>query len=387
MNVRWFFVFSILLVANAAQAKGKYERARDGKTRVWHNEPDRHVQASWSGDRDDNGYATGRGTLTWYRVQKTWLTGSLLPTTKYVQVSSFTGKMVEGKLEGSVENVAANGNTYHAKFADGRKKTDWIAGPLPSKQKAAIAESGPTVAIEAPAEAPPPAPVLEEHVAEKPKGPAITQKPKEAAATQQPNEASVSQQAKETAVAETSKEEPARPSDSLQSLAMPPSSLRVAALNAPSPQPSLPTVEITAASPESAPATSNSMNDDDARTVAALDTEYQAAVKTNDAAAIDRILADDFVLVAGAGRTMSKSDVLKQARDKQAKYEHHEIDEGTQKVRVWRDTAVVTATLWVKGTENGKAVDHKVSVSDTYVRTPAGWRYVSGQVSTPAEAK
>jgi ketosteroid isomerase-like protein len=106
-------------------------------------------------------------------------------------------------------------------------------------------------------------------------------------------------------------------------------------------------------------------------------------VKTNDAATIDRILADDFVLVVGADRTLDKSDVLRQAREKQAKYEHHEIEEGTQKVRVWRDTAVVTATLWVKGTENGKPVDHKVSVSDTYVRTPAGWRHVSGQVSTP----
>jgi hypothetical protein len=34
---------------------------------------------------------------------------------------------------------------------------------------------------------------------------------------------------------------------------------------------------------------------EDAATVAALDTEYQAAVKRNDAATMDRILADDFV--------------------------------------------------------------------------------------------
>ena len=33
--------------------------------------------------------------------------------------------------------------------------------------------------------------------------------------------------------------------------------------------------------------------DDDRKAVAALDTEYQAAVKKNDAATMDRILADD----------------------------------------------------------------------------------------------
>lgn len=44
--------------------------------------------------------------------------------------------------------------------------------------------------------------------------------------------------------------------------------------------------------------------DADAKVVAALDTEYQAAVKGNNAATMGRILAEDFVLVTGleAGR-------------------------------------------------------------------------------------
>ncbi len=40
---------------------------------------------------------------------------------------------------------------------------------------------------------------------------------------------------------------------------------------------------------------------DDEKAVAALDTEYQAAVKNNDVPTMDRILADDFVLVTGLG--------------------------------------------------------------------------------------
>jgi ketosteroid isomerase-like protein len=118
-----------------------------------------------------------------------------------------------------------------------------------------------------------------------------------------------------------------------------------------------------------------------AQIVAGLDTEYQAAVEKNDAAAMDRILADDFVLVTGRGATFTKADLLADAREKHATYEHQVDSE--QKVRVWRDTAVVTALLWLKGTRDGKPFDYKLWFSDTYVRTPSGWRYVFGQASLP----
>ncbi len=48
---------------------------------------------------------------------------------------------------------------------------------------------------------------------------------------------------------------------------------------------------------------------DDAATVAALDAQYQAAVRSGDVATMDRILADDFVLVTGRGRVYTKTDL------------------------------------------------------------------------------
>lgn len=119
---------------------------------------------------------------------------------------------------------------------------------------------------------------------------------------------------------------------------------------------------------------------DDRETVAALDKEYQAAVKRNDATTMARILADDFVLVTGSGKTYTKEDMLEDARRGDI-YEQN--DEDTQTVRVWGDTAVVTAKLWEKFRSNGKLYDHKFWFSDTYVRTPRGWRYVFGQSSLP----
>jgi ketosteroid isomerase-like protein len=121
---------------------------------------------------------------------------------------------------------------------------------------------------------------------------------------------------------------------------------------------------------------------DSAAAVAGLDTQYQAAVKANDAAVMDKILADDFVLVTGRGKTFTKEDLLAEARKKSSVYEHQE--ELEQKVRVWGDTAVVTALLWIKGADSdGKAFERKLWFSDTYVKTPAGWKYVFGQASLP----
>lgn len=119
----------------------------------------------------------------------------------------------------------------------------------------------------------------------------------------------------------------------------------------------------------------------DEKVVAALDTEYQAAVQRNDAATMDRILADDFVLVTGRGNVYSKANLLEEARAKKVIYEHQE--DSQQKVRVWGNAAVITALLWAKGTNQSKPFEYKLWFSDTYVRTPAGWRYVFGQASIP----
>src|SRR5262245_42061289 len=127
----------------------------------------------------------------------------------------------------------------------------------------------------------------------------------------------------------------------------------------------------------------NASSEEDAKTVADLDTKYQAAVKSNDAATMDQILADDFVLVNGRGKVSSKAELIESARKKEVTYERQDEELGTQKVRLWGDTAVVTALLWIKAVQGGKPIDYKLRFSDTYVRTPAGWRYVFGQASLP----
>jgi ketosteroid isomerase-like protein len=120
---------------------------------------------------------------------------------------------------------------------------------------------------------------------------------------------------------------------------------------------------------------------DDARIVADLDTRYQAAVKINDAATMDKILHQNMVLLTGNGAIYTKDDLLKAARTKASTYEQQDEEPGSQVVRVFGDTAVVTAKLWLKGKTGDKAFDRKLWFSDTYVRTPEGWQYAFGQAS------
>ena len=115
----------------------------------------------------------------------------------------------------------------------------------------------------------------------------------------------------------------------------------------------------------------------DEREVTRLDIEYQAAVERNDAATMDRILLDGMVLVTGSGKTYSKEDLLEEARSGRIVYGRQDVDQRT--VRTWGDTAVVTALLTAKGTEKGAPFSYRVWFTDTYVRTPRGWRYAHGQ--------
>ena len=118
------------------------------------------------------------------------------------------------------------------------------------------------------------------------------------------------------------------------------------------------------------------------RQIEELDIEYQLAVKHNDTETMDRILADDFVLVTGRGKVFTKEDLLAEAREQTTDYERQDDSERT--VRVWGDTAVITALLWEKGTRrDGETFDKKLWFSDVYKLTPDGWKYVFAQASIP----
>src|SRR5439155_6625929 len=105
-----FIVFGalllLLILAKGALADGAYQRTDDRKkTLVWNNDPKPDDAASWSGDRDEDGYATGPGTLKWFRRERSFLTGSNILSPRKTLISSYPGTMEHGKFTGNVTTV------------------------------------------------------------------------------------------------------------------------------------------------------------------------------------------------------------------------------------------------------------------------------------------
>jgi ketosteroid isomerase-like protein len=117
--------------------------------------------------------------------------------------------------------------------------------------------------------------------------------------------------------------------------------------------------------------------------ISALDLEFQRAVKVNDARTIDRILHDQYFLVLGNGTVVTRQELIEEAQSQRVEYEVQDEVPGTQMVRIWDDTATVTAKLKIKGRRDGQAFDRTLWFSDTYVRTAEGWKYAFAQASLP----
>jgi hypothetical protein len=169
---RWLLVSSALLFANSANCGSGYQYTKDGKTLIWNNFLRRGDAAAWSGGHDSAGYATGYGTLTWYKRESTIVTGSNIPapTKGSAVLSRYSGQMVRGKFQGPVVNVDANGRVFHGTFVNGAKTSDWMEGPMSPTNPPLVQHGLKTAAKKEPV------PPLDERRAESVSG-AVTTKP------------------------------------------------------------------------------------------------------------------------------------------------------------------------------------------------------------------
>jgi hypothetical protein len=119
-----FVCGTLLIFASVARAGGRYQPTEDGKTIVWNSNPKPGDAAAWWGDRDRERYATGFGTLTWFRA-------------KGKVYARYYGNMVRGKFDGPV-NVHSHGKTAHAYFVNGGRSTPWARGPAPSRPEVRV---------------------------------------------------------------------------------------------------------------------------------------------------------------------------------------------------------------------------------------------------------
>ena len=118
---------------------------------------------------------------------------------------------------------------------------------------------------------------------------------------------------------------------------------------------------------------------DDGPRLRNLERDLNGAIAARDTRRVSDLLADDWILVSGAGKMKTKADVL--AEITLPELEFQENDTRDVLVRVWGDTAVLTGTLHQRYRLRGKQTDVTLRYSDTWARTGESWRQVSGHVT------
>ena len=106
-----------------------------------------------------------------------------------------------------------------------------------------------------------------------------------------------------------------------------------------------------------------------------LELDLNRAIVARDAQRVSDLLADDWVLVSGAGKMKTKDELL--AEIARSELEYQDIDARDVMVRVWGDTAVITGTLHHRFRLRGRQTELTLRYTDTWARSGDSWRQVS----------
>ena len=118
---------------------------------------------------------------------------------------------------------------------------------------------------------------------------------------------------------------------------------------------------------------------DDATVLAGLDRAMQRAVVDRDPVAFAGFLTDDYVLVVSNSKMVGKADVV---ADIDAPGGRMDVNDSRDlRIRVHGDTAIVIADLHQVGRQGDAPFDYWVRYTDTWIRTPAGWKCLSGHAT------
>jgi ketosteroid isomerase-like protein len=115
------------------------------------------------------------------------------------------------------------------------------------------------------------------------------------------------------------------------------------------------------------------------REILELEGQTKEAALHNDAAFSQRSLAEDYIAISPQGSVITKSDALAARRGAQMHYDSINLSEVV--VRVYGDTAVVTARAEVKGNNLGEDFSGPYRFTRVWVRRSGQWQTVSYQAT------
>lgn len=115
------------------------------------------------------------------------------------------------------------------------------------------------------------------------------------------------------------------------------------------------------------------------REIIEMERETKEASLRRDADFPQRALADDYVAITPLGQVTTKKDALSARKSSQLRYDT--IDVSDMVVRLYGDTAVVTARADVKGHQLGEDFSGPYRYTRVWVRRSGRWQTVSYQAT------
>jgi uncharacterized protein (TIGR02246 family) len=111
-----------------------------------------------------------------------------------------------------------------------------------------------------------------------------------------------------------------------------------------------------------------------------LDDERIQAQIHADAAALDRLYADDFIGIGPSGTVRTKPQVLSDFTSGELKFQSITTDD--VRVRVYGNTAVETGRSTMVGNDKGKTVPRDNRFTRVWVKQRGNWRLVANHYSS-----
>ena len=110
-----------------------------------------------------------------------------------------------------------------------------------------------------------------------------------------------------------------------------------------------------------------------------IEKSFSQAIVANDAQAISRFLADEWIIIDSDGGIIDKTrflDVIKSGA-----LTHELMESADARVRVYGDTAIITAMATSKGKYGGQAFTTHERATDVFVKISGRWQCVHSQLS------
>lgn len=120
----------------------------------------------------------------------------------------------------------------------------------------------------------------------------------------------------------------------------------------------------------------------DLTTLSRLEADWNVAHAQGDATALDRLFADDLVVMVPGMRVMTKMDAVGMFTSGRMKFDRYETSE--TKFRVYDTTAIVTGRLRRTRKIAGATADDDWRFTKVYFRRTGGWQVVSFHASNTA---